>query len=139
MIPDELIQALVDGDGSLSKLILKRVDTKICMIYDGVQIRCINAPNTKTSDKNRALLTLSNTYIRMITDLAYAGKLEDEEMVVLRRSYTYLRQRINNNQLATFEVYGASIRPTELERYVNLTYRISPEEYIVDVFSRTLL
>lgn len=139
IIPDEFIQALMDREGNLSKLILRRVDTKICMVYDGVQIRCMNAPNTRTSDRNRALLTLSNAYISMITDLAYGRNLNSEDMVVLRRSYNVLRQRIQNNQLGEFEVYGARIRPTELERYIELTYHIPPDEYIVDVFSRTLL
>ena len=128
----------MDRDGDLSKLILRRVDTRICMMYSGVEIRCLNAPNTTTSDRNRALLTLSNAYIRLMNEQAFSRTHNPHQEALLRRSYNYLRGRINDNQLQAFSVYGTMIRPTELERYIDLTYRRDPEEYMIDVVSRIL-
>ncbi|AKH32826.1 hypothetical protein XF24_00493 [candidate division SR1 bacterium Aalborg_AAW-1] len=137
-IPDSLIDTLNFAGGNLSKLLLKKIDKKICLTYEGVQIRCINSGESATSKKNRALLTLNNSYIAQITDMYYNNTLHP---TILRRrlnSYTLLSKKIKNNELSELNVYGATIKPTELDRYVELVYDQSPDEYLLDQFGRSL-
>ena len=53
-------------------------------------------------------------------------------------SYTLLSKKIKNNELSELNVYGATIKPTELDRYVELVYDQSPDEYLLDQFGRSL-
>ena len=53
-------------------------------------------------------------------------------------SYALLSKKIKNNELSELNVYGATIKPTELDRYVELVYDQSPDEYLLDQFGRSL-
>ncbi len=137
-IPSSLLDALDFQHGSLSKLLLKKVEKKICLTYEGVQIRCMNAGETATSKKNRALLTLQNAYLSQISTLYYNNTLHPTTLRQRLQSYTTLSKRIKNNQLSSFFVYGAQVKPTELERYVELVSQQTPDDYMLDQFGRSL-
>ena len=137
-IPDSLIDTLNFAGWNLSKLLLKKIDKKICLTYEGVQIRCINGWESATSKKNRALLTLNNSYIAQITDMYYNNTLHPTTLRHRLNSYTLLSKKIKNNELSEFDLYGATIKPTELDRYVELVYDQSPDEYLLDQFGRSL-
>ena len=137
-IPDSLMNSLDFQWWSLSKLLLKKIEKKICLTYEGVQIRCMGAGESTTSAKNRALLTLNNSYIAQITDMYYNNTLHPTTLRHRLNSYTLLSKKIKNNQLAQFTLLGTDIKPTELDRYVDLVYTQTPDDYLLDQFGRSL-
>lgn len=138
-IPVELLSTLDFQWWSLSKLLLKKVDKKICLTYEGVSIRCMNAWESSTSKKNRALLTLQNAYLSQISTLYYDNKLHPQTIKQWFQSYTILSKRIKSDMLDTFSVYGAHIKPTEIARYVDLTYRKTSDEKTTELIWKLLI
>lgn len=137
-IPDSLIDTLNFNQGNLSKLLLQKIEKKICLTYEGVQIRCLASGESSLSKKNRALLTLNNSYIARVTNLYYANQLHPQTLRQRLQSYTLLSQKIKQNNLASFSVYGAKLKPTELQRHVDLISNQSSDEYLLDEIGRSL-
>ena len=138
LIPDSLIDTLNFQQGNLAKLLLKKIEKKICLTYEGVQIRCMSAGESSTSKKNRALLTLNNSYVAQISSLYYANTLHPQTLRQRFQSYNILAKKIKNNELWTLSVYGTELKPTELKRYVDTVYNQDPEQYIIDQLGRSL-
>ncbi len=137
-IPSEIINIL-DAQGiDIGDLLLKKIDKKICLTYNTIQIRCINSGESSTSKKNKNLLTLANAYISNLSTMVSENNLDRLSLKKLSQSYQYLSQQLKSWKNPTINIYGTSIQATELDRYIELIYDIPSEEYIVDQFSRIL-
>lgn len=137
-IPNEIIDVLDVQGIDIWNLILKRIDKKVCLTYNTIQIRCVSSGESSTSKKNKTLLTLANSYIREVSSMVATNNIDRLSLKRLSQSYQFLSQQIKSWNFSLIDVNGVAIKVTELDRHIELMYNRSPEEYVIDQFSRIL-
>ena len=68
----------------------------------------------------------------------YDNTLHPDTLRQWLSGYTQLSRMIKNNQSTPFNLYGTELKPTELDRYVDLVYTQTSEDYLLDQFGRSL-
>jgi hypothetical protein len=137
-IPLSLIQSLDRQWIDLSDLKLKKIGKQICLTYDDISVRCMNAGSSSTSAKNKALLTLWNNYIRKMSELLYDKNMDYTTMEQWRKWYRTLSLAIKDGNIWDIVLYGEPIKVTDLDSYITRVYQMDQEQYLTDQFSRIL-